>query len=79
MSLLDVRRVYVVQDRATGSFVDINMSFVFSLKHAARAESLDVVRESMNCALYDGTLDCPMGYDVHTFFVPANEWEASAS
>lgn len=76
MSLLDVRRVYVVQDRATGSFVDINMGFVFSLKNAARAESLDVVRESMNCALYDGTLDCPMGYDVHSFFEASNEWEA---
>lgn len=41
MSLLDVRKVFVVQDRASGSFVDLDMGFVMSLKHAARAESSD--------------------------------------
>lgn len=75
MSLLDVRKVYVVQDRETGAFVDINMGFVTSLKHAVRADSYDVVRESMNGALFEGRIECPSGYDVHALYEPSNEWE----
>lgn len=68
MPLIDVRRVFVVQDRETGSFVDLDMGFVNSLRHAARAESEEIVRESMNCALFEGQLTCPSGYEIHTFF-----------
>jgi len=65
MPLLDVRAVYVVQDRDTGAFVDINMTFVNSLRHAARAASREIAHESMNCAILDGMLECPEGYEVH--------------
>lgn len=68
MALLDVRRVYVVQDRASGAFVDINMLFTQSLKNAARAESERAVRETMHFALYDGMLECPEGYDIISFY-----------
>lgn len=63
--LSDVRRIYVVQDRETGAFVDINMGFVSSLRHAARCESKELARESMSGALYDGLLTCPSGYEIH--------------
>ncbi len=68
MALIDARKVYVVQDRETGAFVDLDMGFVTSLRHAARAESEAIVRESMNCALYEGQLCCPSGYEIHSFF-----------
>ena len=68
MALVDVRKVYVVQDRESGAFVDLDMGFVSSLRHAARAESEDIVRESMDFALYDGQLSCPSGYEVHSFY-----------
>lgn len=68
MALLDVRQVFVVQDRASGAFVDINMGFVTSLRHAARAESREGANESMQFALYDDQISCPEGYEVHCFF-----------
>lgn len=68
MALHDVQLVYVVQDRETGCFVDINMSFVTSLRHAARAETREIANESMQCALYDDLLSCPGGYEIHQFF-----------
>lgn len=68
MPLLDVRQVFVVQDRASGLFVDINMSFVQSLRHAARADSRQIANESMQFALYDDKLHCPEGYEVHAFY-----------
>lgn len=66
--LTDVRQVWVVQDRASGAFVDINMGFCCSLRHAARAESLDVAHESMDSALYEGLIECPEGYEVHVLY-----------
>lgn len=75
MPLLDVRRVYVVQDRETGSFVDINMGFVRSFRNAARAESAELARESMNFAMYDNQIECLSGYDVHAILEPVNEHE----
>lgn len=68
MALLDVRQVFVVQDRATGAFVDINMTLVQSLRHAARAESREIAHESMNSALYEDEIHCPDGYEVHSFY-----------
>lgn len=68
MALLDVREVYVVQDRATGAFVDENMGFVQSLKWAVRAESIQSVHESMGCAILDSYLDCQDGYEVHMIY-----------
>lgn len=68
MALLDVRQVFVVQDRASGAFVDINMTFVTSLKSAARAESRELANESMQFALYDDQIECPEGYEVHSFY-----------
>lgn len=68
MALLDVVPVFVVQDRESGAFVDINMTFVTSLRHAARTTSKATVHESMNCAILDGLITCPDGYEVHTFY-----------
>lgn len=68
MALLDVVPVFVVQDRESGAFVDINMSFVISLRHAARCASKSSVHESMNCAILDGLISFPGGYEVHTFY-----------
>lgn len=68
MALHDVQMVFVVQDRETGLFVDINMGFVQSLRHAARAESREIASESMQCALFDDLLSCPGGYEIHQFF-----------
>lgn len=64
MPLLDVRPVYVVQDRATGCFVDINMTFCKMLKHAARADSETIARETMHSAIYEGLCDCPDGFEL---------------
>lgn len=68
MALHDARPVFVVQDRETGCFVDINMGFVTSLRHAARAETREIANESMQCALYEDQLSCPGGYEIHSFF-----------
>lgn len=68
MALLDVRPVFVAQDRESGAFIDINMTFVTSLRHAARADTRAIVHESMNCAILDGQLNCPDGYEVHMFY-----------
>ncbi len=68
MALHDVRKVYVVQDRATGAFVDENMTFVSMLRHAVRVEDPSTIWESMQCAIYDGHIDCPDGYEVIPFF-----------
>lgn len=62
--LLDVRPVYVVQDRASGAFVDINMLFCKSFRYAARADSESVARQTMHGAIYDGYVECPEGFDV---------------
>jgi len=68
MPLLDVRQVYVVQDVESGAFVDINMSFVSSLRHAARADSAANARETMYFALYDGQIQCSEGFEIHSFY-----------
>lgn len=73
MALLDVRQVFVVQDRASGGFVDINMTLVTSLKYAARAESREIANESMQFALYDDQLECPDGYEIHSFYESEDE------
>ena len=66
--LRDVERVFVVQCRASGAFVDINMSLVNSLRHAARAESKEMAHEHTANAVFDGLLDFPDGYDVFMFY-----------
>lgn len=68
MALHDVRLVYVAQDRETGCFYDINVLPVSSLRHAARADSREIVRSSMNCALEEGQIECPQGYEIHSFY-----------
>jgi hypothetical protein len=68
MALHDVRRVFVVQDRASGCFVDINMTFVTSLRGACRIDSAAIARETMNGAIYEDLLECPDGYDVISFY-----------
>ncbi|WP_295003800.1 hypothetical protein [uncultured Dechloromonas sp.] len=72
MALLDVVPVFVVQDRESGAFIDINMTFVSSLRHAARSANRTVAHESMNCAILDGLLSCPDGYEVHMFYEEVN-------
>lgn len=73
--LLDVRPVFVVQDRATGAFVDINMTLVNSLRHAAKADTEASARETMHFALYDDLISCPDGYDIYRFYLPVDSDE----
>lgn len=75
MTLRDVREVFVAQDRLNGSFFDINMTEVTSLKHAARADSESIVRETMQHAILEGLIECPDGYDVHSFFELRDRWD----
>jgi hypothetical protein len=63
----DVVEVFIAQDRVTGNFFDLNMSPVTSLRHAARADSVEIVHESMADAILSGGLDCEDGYEVHSF------------
>ena len=70
MALVDVREYFVVQDRLTGAFVDENMTFCTSLRFAARVENRQTIFESMCCAIEDGLIECPEGYEVHSIFEP---------
>ena len=68
MALHDVTEVFVVQDRETGAFIDINMTPVTSLRHAARCESRELARECVNGAIYEGLLFFSEGYEIHPIF-----------
>lgn len=59
---------YVAQDRRTGVFYDVNVLPVRSLRHAARADSLQTVHDTMSFAILEGRVECPDGYEVHRLF-----------
>lgn len=71
--LIDVRLVHVVQDRESGAFVDVNMTFVNSLRAAAQVDTAELARETMRNALYDGVLECPGGFDVISLYLPVDD------
>ena len=58
--LLDVRRVWVVQQKSSGRFLNLDLCLVRSLKHAGRAPDLE-------CAHETGRLNLDSDYEVHTF------------
>ena len=68
MPLLDVRQVFIVQDRDSGAFVDETMGFCTSFKNAVRIDSKQIAHEHMNNAIYDGQIECPDGYEVHAIY-----------
>lgn len=70
MPLMDVRRVYVVQDRDSGSFVDVNMTWVTSLRAAVRVDDKDRCYECMRNSIEDGIIECRDGYDVIELLEP---------
>lgn len=70
MSLVDVRKVYVVQDRDSGAFVDINMGFCNLLKNAAFIDSRDIAIQHIRDAIYDGLIEFPMGYEIFELYLP---------
>ena len=69
MALLDVRPVYVVQDRDTGAFVDINMQFCTRLKNAAFIDSREMAVQHTRDAVCDGLLEFTDGFEVVEFYV----------
>ena len=57
----DVRRVWVVQQKSTGLFLNLDLCLVRSLKHAGRAPDVE-------CAHETGRLNLERDYEIHTFF-----------
>jgi hypothetical protein len=75
MPLLDVRAVYVVQDRDSGAFVDINMSFCQMLRNAAQIDSLQIARQHIRDAICDGILEFPEGYDIFEYYLEKDKFD----
>lgn len=59
--MLDVRKVWVVQCRATGQFLHLDLYLVRSLKLAGRAPSYE-------CAMATGQENLEQGFDVISFY-----------
>jgi len=59
--LLDVRRVWVVQCRSTGHFLNLDLCLVRSLKNAGRAPDFE-------CAIETGRLNLENDFEVVSFF-----------
>lgn len=68
MPMRDVIEGFIAQDRATGVFYDVNVLPVRSLRYAARADSIEVVHETMGFAILEGRVECPDGYEVHSIY-----------
>lgn len=64
--MLDLRRVWVVQQRSTGRFLSLELYFVKSLKHAGRAPDFE-------CAHETGRLNLDGDYEIHSFYEPVEE------
>jgi hypothetical protein len=58
--LIEVRRVWVVQCKSTGQFLNLDLCLVRSLKHAGRAPDLECARET-------GRLNLGHDYETHSF------------
>ena len=59
--LLDVRRVWVVQQKSTGRFLHLDLYPVRSLKQAGRAPDLE-------CAHETGRMNFDQDYEVHAIY-----------
>ena len=59
--LLDVRPVWVVQQRSTGMFLHLDLYPTRSLKHAGRAPDLE-------CAHQTGRMNLDSDYELHMFY-----------
>lgn len=64
--MLDVRRVWVVQQRSTGRFLSLELYLVKSLKNAGRAPDAE-------CAHETGRLNLDADYEVHGFYEPVED------
>ena len=59
--LRDVRRVWVVQQKSSGLFLNLDLCLVRSLKFAGRAPDLE-------CAHETGRMNLDSDYELHAFF-----------
>lgn len=59
--ILDVRRVWVVQRKSSGHFLNLDLCLVRSLKNAGRAPTFE-------CAIETGRLNLDGDFEVHSFF-----------
>lgn len=64
--MLDLRRVWVVQQKSTGRFLSLELYLVKSLKNAGRAPDFE-------CAHETGRLNLDGDYEVHTFYEPCDD------
>lgn len=64
--MLDLRRVWVVQQKSTGRFLSLELYLVKSLKNAGRAPDFE-------CAHETGRLNLDVDYEVHGFYEPVED------
>lgn len=61
LTMNDVRRVWVVQCKSTGRFLNVDLHLVRSLKFAGRAPDLE-------CAHETGRINLDQDYEIHSFY-----------
>lgn len=59
--LLNVRRVWVVQCKSSGHFLNLDLHLVRTLKQAGRAPDYE-------CAIETGEINLPGDYEVFSFY-----------
>lgn len=64
--MVDLRRVWVVQQKSTGRFLSLELYLVKSLKNAGRAPDFE-------CAHETGQLNLDSDYEVHGFYEPVED------
>lgn len=64
--MVDLRRVWVVQQKSTGRFLSLDLYLVKSLKHAGRAPDVE-------CAHETGRLNLDRDYEIHAFYEPLED------
>lgn len=63
---VDLRRVWVIQDKATGMFLHRELYLVRSLKQAGRAPDPVCARETAEMNMHGE-------YEIHAFYEPAED------
>lgn len=59
--LKDVRRVWVIQQKSSGLFLNLDLCLVRSLRQAGRAPDVE-------CAHETGRMNLDRDYEIHCFF-----------
>lgn len=64
--MLDLRRVWVVQQKSTGRFLSLELYLVKSLKNAGRAPDFE-------CAHQTGLINLAGDYEIHSLYEPCDD------